>query len=129
MRQSPKQQSADLGSPTTRERADALRARLPEIAADPILAVIEESKRLMPAVRRARRMPDIRDRRPIEQDVADDALILHLHRTVLRTAPTTAAGAIELARHLLVYERIQGGTLEEKHLWKVIKLIAAAPTA
>lgn len=127
MRQSTK--IAEPGSPTARKRADALRARLPEVAADPILAVIEESKRLMPAVRRARRMPDVRDRRPIEQDVADDALILHLHRTVLRTAPTTAVGAIELARHLLAYERLQGGTLEEKHLFQVIKLIAAVPTA
>ena len=129
MHQSPKQQSTDPGSQTARERADALRARLPEVAADPILAVIEESKRLMPAVRRAHRMPDVRDRRPIEQDVADDALILHLHRTVLRTVPTTAAGAIELARYVLAYERFQGGTLEEKHLFRVIKLIAAVPTA
>ena len=127
MRQSMK--IAESGSPTARERADALRARLPESAADPIHAALAESKRLMSAVHRVRRAPDFALGRSDEEDAANDAAWHHYHATLLRTPPTTAAGAVAFARHFLVFHRFQGRVLEEKDLVGVFTLIAAAPAA
>ncbi|MCJ2040127.1 hypothetical protein MKK55_14430 [Methylobacterium sp. J-059] len=127
MRQSTK--IAESGSLTARERADALRARLPEPAADPILAAITESRRLMSTVRRARRAPDFALGRSDEEAAANDAAWLHYHGTLLRTPPTTAAGAVAFARHFLVFHRDQGRVLAEKDLVRVLTIIAAAPAA
>ena len=97
--------------------------------ADPIHAVIAESQGLMPAVRRARRAPDVGLDRPVEEDVAVDALWLHFRGTVLKTSPTTAAGAVALARHVLAFNRSEGRVLDEKDLTRALILIAAASAA
>ncbi|MCJ2042425.1 hypothetical protein MKK55_26255 [Methylobacterium sp. J-059] len=125
MRQSMK--IAESGSPTARERADALRARLPEPAADPVHAAIADSRRLMSAVRRARRAPEFVSGRSAEDDTASDALWLHLRGTLFRTAPTTPAGAVALAQHALNFNRSEGRVLDEKDLIQVLTLIAAVP--
>ena len=129
MRQSKKQPTTETVSPALDPHVEALRGRVTEPAVDPILSVIAESQGLMPAVRRARRAPDVGFGRPVEEDVAADALWLHFRGTVLKTSPTTAAGAVALARHVLAFNRSEGRVLEEKDLTRALILIAAASAA
>jgi hypothetical protein len=102
-------------------------------AADPILAEIEESRRLDHSVARASKLPQPAARLdPLpEQDAAFAAFADHCANVLLKTVPTTAAGCAALARYALDYEELHDCALDEddanNHSRRILDLIARSP--
>jgi len=117
MAQTPKKAKIEA-APTLRDRAANLRARVPEQAPDPVLAVIREGRALMPAYQKARRLPEGLIEpgcygRPKAEEDASNALFDHFRDRLLQTAPTTPVGGIALAKYAIEFSRTVGLRLDE----------------
>jgi hypothetical protein len=144
----------DTARPSLRDRAAALKASasrvirrkpvdagaaMPDVtpsallAADPILAAIAETRRLMVARVRAGDLPQPAgsiDPLP-EQEAAAGAFNTHVDDVLLKTVPTTAAGCVALARYAVDFLGEEGFALDEdqaneQHV-RILDLIARSP--
>lgn len=97
---------------------------------DPILALIEEARRLMVEHGRfhdaASSNPDGHPSWAAENEAAS-AMMEHIRGTLLKTVPTTAAGCIALARFACEFTEDQGVPLEYESNDPVLDLIARSP--
>jgi hypothetical protein len=142
----------DAARPSLRDRAAALKASASRVirrkavdaasaapvaaavsAADPILAAIAETRRLMTARVHAAALPQPAgsiDPLP-EQEAAADAFNTHVDDVLLKTVPTTAAGCVALARYAVEFLGDEGFALDEdqaneQHV-RILDLIARSP--
>lgn len=123
MTQAPKKSQLEA-APTLRDRAETLRARVPDRPVDPILAVIRDGRRLLAACERARTLPGTRDGgRPQAENDATDALVVHLRGPLVESPPSTPIGAIALAKYAVEVQRLLGIELSEE-MSHVLDLIA-----
>ena len=115
-------------TPSLRERAETLRARVPERPADPVLIILRDGRKLLQACQKARLLPDAPDGtgsygRPRAENEATDALMDHLRGPLLETVPETPIGAIALAKYAIEVQRLLGVNLEDEML-QILTLIA-----
>ncbi|MCJ2033052.1 hypothetical protein [Methylobacterium sp. J-068] len=104
-----------------------------EAAPDPILAAIDETRRLTWARNRAANLPQPAgsiDPLP-EQEAATNAFFAHVDDVLLKTVPTTAAGCAALARYTVEFLADEGFSLDEdqaseQHV-RILDLIARSP--
>lgn len=119
----------DTAASSLRERAAELQARIPAGAQpDPVLAAVEEGRRLLAASREALRLPDIGlDPHP-DREAAQDAVWAHFRGPISSTVPTTARGCAELARYAGEFREFQGVELGDE-LAAILANIARSPMA
>ena len=112
-------------APTLRDRAETLRARVPDRPVDPILAVIRDGRKLLVACGKARALPNAPDGgRPQAESEATDALLDHLRGPLLESSLSTPVGAIALAKYAVDVQRLLGLDLSED-MFRVLELIAS----
>lgn len=101
-----------------------------EPQADPILAAIEEGRRLMQLSTIAFAIPQNPTTLdpPPEQREAQGALVFHCRDVLLKIVPTTAAGCAALARFAIDFRADQGVTIyDDEDEDAVLALIAKSP--
>lgn len=124
MTQTPKKPRREA-QPTLRDRADALRARVPNTEPDPVLAMIRDGHRLLEEARKASRLPTtVEGVRPAADEDATADLFEHLRETIPQTPPETPVGAVALAKYVVgILDVIEEDEIQEE-LIVVLKLIA-----